>query len=470
MPQFGHSHKPYDWGAGVRVRVQRACQSPYFSVFREENTRQADAVHEGRSGRAGAGSYPAIQDDGLRLLYFPYRNAAPVHGTTAEAAGVASETVTLVGATGTVGKFLAEQYLRRGVSVTVLARDIEKAKSLFLPIANGQREQNRLASMGYKQLDGATAKRELTASLHYRDFRREDRQVLRYEFRNSRSARGPNVGSANASYEQRMFLELIEGDVGCTQDLEFSMRHASVVFYLAAALEEASDPAPQANDRLSSSAVWWSRGLWVGSGQRFGVFLHALDACRRVDAHFIALTPLWVHGSRLSPFYWYRRLVTHPRGYCKAVQMQEQVLLSQSGNPGARCSLGADELEEQQPDGDWRFWWRSRSSTELPDDFPIKPCSPVRFSLFRLSDVVFPSFNERVVVSKNNRVDEDLYVKSIQQGNLDARLLANVLVKSIGLCTSVVESRIDIGGCLRGGTDMRDANAIFDLFEHLRNE
>ncbi|CBZ30215.1 conserved hypothetical protein [Leishmania mexicana MHOM/GT/2001/U1103] len=470
MSQVGRPHTPYDWSAGVRVRVQRACQAPYFSVFREENTRQADAVYEGRLGRAGAGAYPAIQDDGLRLLYFPYRNAAPVHCTTAEAAGVASETVTLVGATGTMGKFVAEQYLRRGVSVTVLARDIEKAKSLFLPIADGQREKKRLASMGYRQLGGAAEKRELAGSLHYRDSRREGRHVLRYEFRNLRSVGGPSASSANVSCDQRVALELIEGDVGSTQDLEFSMRHSSVVFYLAAALEEASGPGLRAGDCLSSSAAWWSPGSWFGSGRRFGGFLHALDACRRVDAHFVALTPLWVHGSCLSPLYWYRRLLSYPRGYCKAVQLQEQTLLSQSGSPGARCSLGADELEERQPGGDWGFWWRSRFSTELLADIPIQLRSPVRFSLFRLSDVVFPSFNERIVASKNNRIDDDLHVKSIQQGDLDARLLANVLVKSIGLCNSVVESRIDMGGRLRGGTDMRDANAIFDLFEQLRNE
>ncbi|KAG5468162.1 hypothetical protein LSCM1_02137 [Leishmania martiniquensis] len=470
MSQFGRSQSPYDWGAGVRVRVQRACQAPYFSVFREENTRQADAVYEGRLGRAGSGAYPTIQDDGQRLLYFPYRNTEPVHCSTAEAAGAAAEAVTLIGATGTMGKFVAEQYLRRGVSVTVMARDVEKAKSLFLPIVDGQRERNRLASTGLMQLGLAAEKRVLTASLDYRDPQREDRRVLRYEFRTSPWVGGLSADRNAASRDQRVVLELIEGDVGSTQDLEFSMRHARVVFYLTAALEEASDAAPWTDGRPGSSTVWWSPGSWLGSGRRFGGFLHALDACRRVDAHFVALTPLWVHGSRLSPLYWYRRLVSYPRGYCKAVRLQEQALLSQRGSPSARCCFGTDELEEQQLGGDWRYWWRIWFSTELPEDCSTKSRSPVRFSLFRLSDIVFPSFNERIVAAKNNCAGDDLHAKSIYQGSLDAQLLANVLVKAVGLCNSVVGSRIDIGGRLRGGTSMRDTSAVFDLFEQFRNE
>ncbi|KAG5467760.1 hypothetical protein LSCM4_00840 [Leishmania orientalis] len=470
MSQFGRPHSPYDWGAGVRVRVQRACQAPYFSVFREENTRQADAVYEGRLGRAGTGAYPTIQDDGQRLLYFPYRNAEPVHCSVAEAAGVASEAVTLIGATGTVGKFVAEQYLRRGVSVTVMARDIEKAKSLFLPIVDGQSERSRLAATGLMQLGSAADRRELTASLDYRDSQREDRRVLRYEFRTSQSVEGPSADRADASRDHHVVLELIEGDVGSTEDLEFSMRHASVVFYLAAALEEASGMALWTDGRPGLSAAWWSPRSWFGRGRRFGGFLHALDACRRVDAHFVALTPLWVHGSRLSPFYWYRRIVTYPRGYCKAVRLQEQTLLSQCGSPSVRCCFGTDELEEQHLGGDWWYWWRIWFSTELPEDCSAKSRSPVRFSLFRLSDIVFPSLNERIVAAKNNRVDNNIHIESIQHGSLDARLLANVLVKAIALCNSVVESRIDIGGRLRDGTSMRDASAVFDLFERFRNE
>ncbi|CAJ1007728.1 hypothetical protein Q4I28_003041 [Leishmania naiffi] len=469
MSQFGRPQAPYDWGAGVRVRVQRACQAPYFSLFREENTRQADAVYKGRLGRAGAGAYPAIQDDGQRLLYFPYRNAESVYCTTAEAASVASEVVTLVGATGTVGTFVAEQYLRRGVSVTVLVRDTEKAKSLFLPIADGQRERNRSASMGYMYLGGAAEKRELTESLDYRDSRRGDRHVLRYEFRTSHSVGGTSAGNADISGNQRVTLELIEGDAGSVEDLEFSMRHASVVFYLAAAIEEAPSPALRADGCPSSSAPWWSPGSRFGSGRRFGSFLHALDACRRVDAHFVVLTPLWVRGSRLSPLYWYRRLVAYPRGYCKVVQLQEQTLLSQNGSPNVHCYFGTEELEERQSDGAWSSWWRMWLSTEPHGDL-LKLRSPVRFSLFRLSDIVFPSFNERIVAAKNNRIDDDFHTKPIQQGDLDARLLANVLVKSIGLCNSVVASRIDVGGRMRDGTDMRDSSAVFDLFEQLRNE
>ena len=94
----------------------------------------------------------------------------------------------------------------------------------------------------------------------------------------------------------------------------------------------------------------------------------------------------------------------------------------------------------------------------------------MRFSLFRLSDVVFPSFNERLAAAKNNRVDDGMHVNAIQQGDLDARLLSNVLVKSIALCKSVVQSRIDVGGRLRDGVDMHDASAVFELFEHFRNE
>ncbi|KAG5493841.1 hypothetical protein JKF63_01673 [Porcisia hertigi] len=470
MNQLRRRDTPYDWGAGVRVRVQRACQAPYFSVFREENTRQANAVHEGRLGCTGADAYPTIQDDGQRLLYFPYRNAKLTQCTTGEAASVANEVVTLVGATGTMGKFVAEQYLRRGISVTVLAPDIEKAKSIYLPIVDGQREQNRLASMGYVPLSAAAAKRELTASFDYCDSQRENRHVLRYEFCAPQRAGDLRSGGAHTSGNQKVTLELIEGDAGSMQDLEFSMRHANLVFYIPSALEEVSGPPAGAGGCSSFSAPWWCSVSWFGSSRRFSGFLQALDACRRVDAHLVTLTPLWVHGSRLSPFYWYRRLVMHPRGFCKAVQLQERTLLSQYGSPSARCCFGTDELEEQRLGGDWNYWWRIWMSTELPDDSVVKLRSPVRFSLFRLSDIVFPSFNERVVAAKNNRVNDDLGVKSIRMGDLDAQLLANVLVKSIGLCNSVVGSRIDIGGCLREGTDMRDASAVFDLFEQLRNE
>lgn len=478
---------PYDWGAGVRVRVQRASQAPYYSVFREENTRQVDGVYKGRlsstGGEAAAAAavapYPTVQEDDCRLLYFPYRNTAAAQRTRREAEEVAPETVTLVGATGMVGKFVAEQYLRRGVCVTVLSRDVEKAKSLFLPIADGEHEQRRSASLGFLQLGSSAQQPELTTAHDYTDPQRDHRRVLRYEFQASRTSSSPSPSSSSSSSPaaqgqagsgRRVTLELVEGDVASASDLEFSVRHASVVYYLASALDETAGPSLWADGRPSSSLSWLSPSTWGGSSRRFGGFLHAFDACRRVDAHFIALTPLWVHGSRLSPYYWYRRLVAHPRGYCKAVQLQEQTLLSQWGSPSPRCYFGMDELDEKQFGGDWDYWKRIWFSTELPDDFPLLSRSPVRFSLFRLSDIVFPSFNERIVAAKNNRVDDGMHLNAIQQGDLDARLLANVVVKSIALCKSVVQSRIDVGGRLRGGVDMRDAGAVFDLFEQFRNE
>ncbi|KPA82099.1 hypothetical protein ABB37_03247 [Leptomonas pyrrhocoris] len=481
MSQSAAHRTPYDWNAGVRVRVQRACQAPFYSVFREENTRQVDNVYEGHLGAASATSPPTIQEDDRRLLYFPYHNKASAQRTMQAADDVAPETVTLVGATGMMGKFVAEQYLRRGICVTVLARDIEKAKALFLPIADGGRERNRAASMGYVQLLGSAEQPVLTAAVDYTDAQREDRRVLRYEFRTSHTTPNAETGGNNTSAApttgatsregRRVTLELIEGDVASASDLEFSMRHASVVFYLAAALEEAAGPSLWADGRPSSPSLsWLSPSSWFGSSSRFGGFLRAFDACRRVDAHFVALTPLWVHGSRLSPFYWYRRLVSHPRGYCKAVWLQEQTLLSQWGHPSPRCYFGIDEVDERQFGGDWDYWRRIWFSTELPDDFPLLSRSPVRFSLFRLSDIVFPSFNERVVAAKNNRVDDGMHVNSVGQGDLDARLLSNVLVKSIALCKSVVQSRIDVGGRLRDGVDMHDAGAMFDLFEQFRNE
>jgi hypothetical protein len=478
MSQLTPRRTTYDWSAGVRVRVQRACQAPYHSVFREENTRQVNSVYEGRLGGRIASPCPAIQEDGRRLLYFPYNNKMPAQRSVRETEDVAPETVTLVGATGMVGKFVAEQYLRRGVCVTVLARDVEKAKALFLPIADGERERSRAASLGYVQLSSSAQQPTLTAAKDFSDPQRDNRRVLRYEFRALRtSAEASASGSSAADVSkaapqgQLVTLELVEGDVASASDLEFSMRHASVVFYLASALEEAAGPSLWASGRPSSPSLsWLSPSSWFGSSRRFGGFLRAFDACRRVDAHFIALTPLWVHGSRLSPFYWYRRLVSYPRGYCKAVQLQEQTLLSQWGSPSPRCYFGMDELDEKQFGGDWDYWRRIWLSTELPDDFPLQARSPVRFSLFRLSDIVFPSFNERVVAAKNNRVDDGMHVNWIQQGDLDARLLANVLVKSIALYKSVVQSRIDVGGRLRDGVDMRDAGAMFDLFEQFRNE
>lgn len=489
------THNKYDWGAGVRVRVQRSCQAPYYSLFREENTRQTNSHYEGRRGTGAAVSsgFPSIVEDPLRLLFFPWRNVQSLRRTHAEADTVALERVTLIGATGPVGKFVAEQYLHRGISVTVLSRDIEKAQSVFLPIADGDQARRRSSSLGYVPLASSAQQPTLVASADYQDSQRSGKRVLRYEFAVTKREAAATISSSSSPLGDGILgklrglvevprsqhdkdvhecncvtLEMVEGDVSSSADLEFAIRNASAVYYLASAIEEASGK--EKPSECGSAVSSWQLNNWIGGRRCTGGFLSAFDACRRVDAHFIALTPLWVHSSYISPVYWYRRLFTYPFGYCRAVTRQEQTLLSQHGSPSPRCYFGVDELEEQQVGSDWSYWRRIWLSTELPEDFPMQTRSPVRFSLFRLSDIVFPSFNERMVAAKNNRLDDGLHVKEIQQGSLDARLLANVIAKSVSLCRSVVESRIDIGGQLKGGTDMRNAGEIFDLFEQFRNE
>lgn len=545
-----HPREPVDYVALVQTRVQRSVQSPFYSLFREEATRHACTVAESKlkaAGFTGSSSsdeavVPSVRDDTTGLNYFPFRNEESSRRTRI-AAGLVPEYVTLIGGTGFFGKFVAEQYLNRGISVTVLARDVEKAKSIFIPIASGEREQRSKESRGYVLLPGYAGLRSAEETMYEDELGR--RRVLRYRYSSAVSVSSPSdaktsasltvspssSSSASSQQQQRLCdvtLEIVEGDVNCREDVEFSVRHATTVYYLAPAIAESSreqqargkwykiqtylpnlfsssssssagassssepcnvtaadsvshhgdtsDPSPSSDTTCntnSSSGGGTHAVSSPGGGIGHGGFLRAFDASRRVDAHFVSLTPLWVHGSWCSPMYWYRRCVTHPRGFVRAVRYQEQTLLERGGTPAPRCYFGteeedADDQLEERPV--WRYWLSILRSTKLPDDLEAPARSSVRFSLFRLCDVVYPAFNSRIAAVKNNRIDSAMHVHIIEKGDLDARLLANTLGKCLALCHSVVEGRIDIAGRLRGAVDMHDTSAVLDLFNRFRNE
>ncbi|EPY36777.1 hypothetical protein STCU_00412 [Strigomonas culicis] len=463
----------------VRLRVQRSVQSPLYSIFREENTRQTCAVAEAkahagtcgddcgdpprhfwsslwRGGGGGGGGLARLQTDSSGVLYFPGHNDATAELAREEAeAGPAPACVALIGATGFFSKFLAEQYLNRGISVTVMTRDMEKAKAIFVPLAAGERQRRLEGGKGLVPLappectprlvdDGASdVAAPPTPPTPSKGDNAPAVARYRYEWQVLRPAGPPRA--------RQVSLEIVAGDFTDPQHVEFATRHATAVYYLAALVSPDT-----------------SRHFMDGERTRYGSFLRAFDACRRADALFIALTPLWVHGSWLSPVYWYRRLCTHPPGYTQAVLHRECTLLMRQGAPAPRCYLGLEEGEDEPPM--WLYWWRIWRSTELPADEERRGLSPVRFSLIRCADLVYPSLHERLFAAKNNRIDDQLHLTTLDQGSLDARLVANVVVKAVSLCRSVVESRIDLAGGLRGGVDMRDTAAVYDLFTSFRNE
>lgn len=425
----------FDVGAQVRMHVQRSCQSPFYSLFREEATRELNAKEEAKLHSADVA--PRVKTALFKLPYFPFRNDASSKATRDSSL----QSVGLIGATGFFGKFVAEQYLNRGISVSVLARDVNKAKSLFVPLADGEREQRHKASLGFVK-GQAAAHTELVSE---EDFIEPitGMRVVRFQYK-QRATASPND-------TRSVILEIVEGDLHSQAALEHTVRGSSVVYYLASAIPTS----PNTSERNTNS---------------MDGFVRSFDACRRVDAHFVALTPLWVHASKFSPVYWYRRM-TYPRGYCRAVMRQEQNLLSMHGEPSPRCYFGPeDDNYNFENDSNFRYWWNIMQSTTLPEDLPHRRCSPVRFTLFRLSDLVYPTYNENMIAVKNNCVDNNESITPIRTGDLDARLLANVLAKVGSLCTSVLGSRIDVAGRLKEGISMKDSNAVLKLFDKFRDE
>lgn len=479
----------FDCSSMVRTHVQRATQSPFYSQFREEVTRQPCAVYEARAKMVSS-TEPIPRIVNYRptgSVFFPFANDRSIEVGDSQM----HECVALIGGNDFFTKFVAEQYLSRGISVTVLAKDVEKAKAVFVPIASGEREERVKASQGYVRLPSCSEAEPMGEGVYTDEKRKWRAWWYNYSsavvVSSSKSSNTflPSSPSVAHHIKRNVRLEIVEGDTSTTEAIEFAVRRASVVYFFGSSLlchkETPSEKGKWykvqslfgflPSFRCLSSADSSSSELDRGTPRDHSGFLHVVDACRRVDAHLVSLTPLWVHGSWLSPVFWYRCLMTYPSGYVRAVRRQELCLLESSGVPSLRCYGGPggdSDLIEKPPV--WRQWWSILRSTKLPDDVEDTPRSSVRFSLFRLSDVVYPSFNTRVVAVKNNRVDSAMHVQNIDTGDLDARLLANVLVKTLALCESVIESRVDIGGRLRDGVDMRDTAAVLELFSRFRNE
>ncbi|EPY37366.1 hypothetical protein AGDE_06568 [Angomonas deanei] len=426
-----------DLSTVVKLRIERAVQNPFYSVFREEATRQTCTAAETRPG-ASQGSLPSVLFDKHTLPYYPFHNHQVADQTLSQDSETVPNRVLLVGGKNAQGKFIAEQYLNRGVSVAVFTGDLENVRATYLPIANGERESRQRESQGFVQLGGAGNQ----SLVNRRSRPTEGVRTEQYVF---------DSKSSVSKTPRRVTLELIEGDLARFDHIEYAARHASLVYYLASVI--------QPSDQVRKHWTPFS----ATENERYGVFLRTFEACLKVDAHFINLVPLWVRHTWLSPSYWYRRF-TYPRGFCFAVVHQENTLLRRRGEVSPRCYTGTAAGEELPV---WLYWWRIWQSTDLPED-EVHNKSPMRFSLFRLSDVVYPSMNEKVLVAKNNRVDR--HVDVVGYGSLDARLLSSTLVRAVSLCSSVIESRIDVAGDMRTGVNMRDTASVFDLFSGLHCE
>lgn len=438
-----------DIGKIVNIHVQRSPQNPHYSIFREENTRQtSEACQTG----TGSGASPRVMSNGP-LLHFLSYNTKSVERTISDFHAVPG-TVVLVGGTGFYGKFLAEQYLRRGISVTVLTGDAEKAKQIFVPIASGDADRHNLQSSGYIPLSLHKC-RHLQLAEDNRNPARGTR-IMRYKNMEGSTLPASSTTMTGVSGRNPVTLEIVEGSLGSICDVECAVRQASVVYFLASAEPGLRFPFRwwrSSSDRLPSTCEVVDQ---LG-------FLRVLDASNRVDAHFVALTPLWIHSSWLSPIYWYRRCVSYPSGYCSSIIKQHQILLGSGDGRNRRLHFRDDDWEADRPV--WRYWWSILSSSKLPEDRMERQYSFMRFTIFRLSDLVFTSFHERCVAVMSTHASDGKTVPKIATGDLDARLTANMLVKSLGLCRSVFGSCIDVGGRRFDGVDMKDAAAMLDLFD-----
>ncbi|EAN84123.1 hypothetical protein TcYC6_0087330 [Trypanosoma cruzi] len=384
----------YDLGEWVQSRVLRSVASPFHGVMREESTRHECNLERGRAAASpdmDAAGCATMQESARHYIFFPRQNTMDVSRELDTPA--AFSTVTLIGGTGFFARFVADQCLRRGISVTVLARDLEKAKDTLL--ARLQRNVTK----------GTEIVEEHNMELM------EGGCFLRYT---SSTKRG-NIAVP-------LQLEILKGDVTSPQAVQHAVRQASIVVYMASA---------------KCSSWWrpWAKSNIPGCGKVDVEGLrHTIDACSLVDAHLVAFVPLFNRSSWASALQWYRTLFLYRVGYLKATRRQEHLLIDDDGSPSALC---------------------------------LQHGGPMRFTLFRVTDIVHPSFNERVAIAKNNNIADPLHFIPLRRGDVDANLLANILLRAVALCRSSIGSRIDVTGCMRNGVGLAHVDS---LLHGLRNE
>lgn len=181
--------------------------------------------------------------------------------------------------------------------------------------------------------------------------------------------------------------------------LQNAVHGASLVFYLASARRD----------------TWMERNN-LQTVDHDGLALCATE-CNRADAHLVVLNPLFAWGSRLGPRYFYQNYIGSKKGYLRVCRKREELLLTQDGKRSPwLTSIGADNL---------------------------------RFTLFRVNHLVFPSFQAFHVLARNDNLLDPfsfLDVRSVGNGDLCARTFANLLMRALCVHRSSVEGRLDISG------------------------
>ncbi|RNF12143.1 3-beta-hydroxy-Delta(5)-steroid dehydrogenase [Trypanosoma conorhini] len=376
-----------DLGEVVQSRVLRSVASPFHSVLREESTRHECNLEHGRATAASAtevAGFATMRESARHYLFFPRQNNKDVHKDLDTPAAVS--TVALIGGTGFFARFLAHQCLRRGISVTVLARDLDKAKDTFLAL------YKRNVASGMEIVE------EHSTGLT------EEGCFVRY-----------TSGMKKEGVVVPLRLELLRGDVTSPVEVQRAVRQASLVVYLASA---------------KCSSWWrpWAKRNDPGCAKvDVGGLRHTLEACSLVDAHLVAFVPLFNRSSWTSPLQWYRKLFVYRVGYLKAARRQERLLICDDGSPS---------------------------------EVYLQHGGPLRFTLFRVADIVYPSFNQRVAIANNSKISDPLRYIALSRGDVEAKILANIVLRAVGLCRSSIGSRLDVTGCMRHGVDLAHVDSL----------
>ncbi|ESL07714.1 hypothetical protein TRSC58_04593 [Trypanosoma rangeli SC58] len=383
-----------DLGEVVQSRVLRSVASPFHSVLREESTRHECNLEHGRAAAApttDVAGRVTMRESARHYLFFPQQNFTDVRRDLDTLTGFS--TVALIGGTGFFARFVADQCLRRGISVTVLARDLQKAKDTFLAL----HERNVVNGMEVvEECDAGPT---------------EESSLVRYI---SRMKKG--------GVEAPLQLELLRGDVTSPEAVQRAVRQASLVVYVASA-KRSSWWRPWAKCNDPGCAKVDVEGL-----------RHTLEACGLVDAHLVVFVPIFNRSSWRSPLQWYRKLFVYRVGYLKATRRQEHLLINDDGSLSELC---------------------------------LRHGGPLRFTLFRVSDIVYPSLNKRVEIANNSNIADPLHHISLHHGDVEAKILANILLRAVALCRSSIGNRLDVTGCMRHGVDLAHVDS---LLQGLRND